>query len=309
MDAAPNPRDVEFEFGTPIPGRILPECEWVRTALKKLPPPGPLHFAEIFGRSAPVVLDIGCGNGRFTLASALRRPDWNHLATDVLPAVIRYATRRANQRGLSGTRFAVIGGVELLRDYVETGSISEIHVYHPQPYYERREIPKRLIRPRFLAMVHRALLPRGLFVLQTDNPHYADYMRSVLSSFFDWREQVEPWPDAPEGRTRREILARSLNLPIFRAVCSPIPTLTETDLAALVDRLPQPKFNADRALQKIDQLESRGEAPSDEAKSATESTRSRAPSKNRQPKPARPAKRPTIDHAAARKKRRPPPAS
>src|SRR3954469_24985331 len=97
-----SPGDVEHEFGVPLPGRILPESEWARTAIKRLPPPelGPLDWGAIFGRVAPVVLDLGCGNGRFTLQSALERPGLNHFAIDRLPVVIRYATRRANQRGL-----------------------------------------------------------------------------------------------------------------------------------------------------------------------------------------------------------------
>ena len=65
------PGEIEHEFGVAIPGRILPEPEWARTAIKRLPPPGPLDWAAIFGRKAPVVLDLGCGNGRFTLGSAL----------------------------------------------------------------------------------------------------------------------------------------------------------------------------------------------------------------------------------------------
>jgi len=108
------------------------------------------------------------------------RPEYNHFAVDILPVVVRYATRRANQRGLSNVRVAVIGGRELLRDYVAAGTVTEIHCYHPQPYYEPREIGLRLITPEFLALVHRSLVPGGLFIVQTDNPAYARYMRLVL---------------------------------------------------------------------------------------------------------------------------------
>ena len=49
------------------PGQILPQSEWAKTAVKRLPDAGPLDWPAIFGRTAPVVLDLGCGNGRFTL--------------------------------------------------------------------------------------------------------------------------------------------------------------------------------------------------------------------------------------------------
>jgi tRNA (guanine-N7-)-methyltransferase len=246
---------VEREFGVPIPGLILPPEQWARTAIKKLPPPGPLDWMALFGRDAPVILDLGCGNGRFTLWSALSRPECDHLAVDILPVVVRYATRRANQRGLSNVRVAVIGGRELLRDYVGPGTVSEIHCYHPQPYYERREIGQRLITPEFLGLVHQSLIAGGLCVLQTDNPAYARYMRSVLPAFFSVEELPGRWPETPQGRTRREILAIREGLPVFRFVCRRRDELTPAACEELAGTLPQPTFDADRRLQRLDTLE------------------------------------------------------
>src|SRR3954471_11883674 len=125
--------ETESEFGVPIPGRILPETEWAKTGIKRLPPPGPLDWAAIFGRVAPVVLELGCGNGRYTLLSALNRPGVDHFATDLLPVVIRYATRRGNQRGLHNVRFAVRDAETFMGEYVREGSVQEVHLYHPQP--------------------------------------------------------------------------------------------------------------------------------------------------------------------------------
>lgn len=251
---------IEQEFGVPIPGTILPEDQWAKTAIKKLPPPGPLDFTAIFGRAAPVVLDLGCGNGRFTLSSAIRRPEVNHLACDILPVVIRYATRRGNHRGLSNTRWAVIGGRELLTHYIAPHSIAEIHCYHPQPYYERHEIGKRMITPEFLRLVHQALIEGGQFVIQTDNPAYWKYIAEIAPRFFEVQQQLEPWPDEPAGRTRREILALQQGLPIFRATCLARTDLTEHDLQKLAKKLPRPIFNADRRLMALDRLESQGDS-------------------------------------------------
>jgi len=239
------PGSVEYELGLAIPGVILPPEQWARTALKKLPAQGPLDWPAIFGRRAPIVLDLGCGNGRFLLASALARPQLDHLGLDVLPVVIRYATRRANQRGLTNVRLAVCGGAEFLQKYVAPGSIAEIHVYHPQPYGDQQKIERRLVTPAFLASVHRSLAPGGLLVVQTDNPAYWRYLAAVVPRVFDFHEQRGPWPDAPEGRTRREIMARRKGLRIFRAWGTPRPGLGAAALESLVAELPLPGFDAE----------------------------------------------------------------
>jgi tRNA (guanine-N7-)-methyltransferase len=238
------PDEIEHEFGVPIPGRILPESEWARTAIKRLPPPGPLDWGAIFGRTAPLVLELGCGNGRYTLQSALERPEANHFAIDILPVVIRYATRRANQRGLHNVRFAVKDAQTFMAAYVPPGSVSEVHLYHPQPYHDPRQAHRRLVTPRFLADVHRGLGSGGMFVVQTDNPDYWNYLARVVPLFFNFHEHPDPWPDAPEGRSRREILARSRGLRIFRGQGRRRDEVSSEAALALAASLPAPTFRS-----------------------------------------------------------------
>ena len=246
---------LEEEFGVPIPGEIRPESEWARTAIKRLPPPGPLDFAAIFGRVAPLVVEVGCGNGRYTLLSGLNRPTHDHLGSDILPVVIRYATRRANQRGLHNVRFAVRDAQTLVKAYLGVGTVDELHLYHPQPYHDPRQSHLRLVTPRFLADVHRALRPGGLFVTQTDNPDYWEYMSRVLPEFFDWQDHPEPWPDAPAGRSRREILARGRQLRIFRGVGTRRDGLSLADATRVAEQLPEPRFQSRGPWCDLDALE------------------------------------------------------
>ena len=97
---------------------------------------------------------------------------------------------------------------------------------------------------RFLADVHRALRPGGIFATQTDNPDYWAYMTRILPVFFDFREQDGPWPDAPEGRSRREILARSRGLRIFRGVGIRREDLSPAEAIASANSLPPPTFRS-----------------------------------------------------------------
>ncbi len=246
--------DIEREFGVPFPGRILDSSKWSKTALKEMPAEGRLNWRELFGRDAPVVLDLGCGNGRSTIGSAITRLDHDHLGVDVLPVVIRYARKRGNQRGLTNLRFAVLGANELLERYVEPQSVAEIHCYHPQPYYDPAQVHRRLITPAFLALVHRCLSPGGVFVIQTDNPGYWKYMQQVIPVFFDFHERIGRWADSPKGRTRREIIALKRKLPVFRGHGTAKRALSEEEALRLAEALPPPRFDADRRLRDLDRL-------------------------------------------------------
>lgn len=237
------PGDIEQELGVPVPGVILPREQWSQTGLKRLPPPGALDWSDLFGRHAPLVLDLGCGNGRFVVSSAVRRPDYDHVGVDILPVVIRYATRRGNQRGLTNVRFAVCGAHEFLEQYIADGSVTEVHVYHPQPYRDASRQHLRLLTPDFFALAHRRLMPGGRLYLQTDNPRYWRYMLAVAPVFFEFQTLREPWPEDPAGRTRREIIARQQGLPIFRGWGTRRNTLTEAEITDVLTRLPRPDFD------------------------------------------------------------------
>jgi tRNA (guanine-N7-)-methyltransferase len=255
MDEKRNRRHIEREFGVPVAGEILDPSHWTNTALKKLPADGPLDLQALFGRTAPLIVDLGCGNGRWLIGSAVWRPQLNHLGIDVLPVVIRYATRRGNQRGLTNVRFAVVDAERLLAHYLLPGSAAEIHCYHPQPYYDPAQVQRRLITPSFLAQIHRALVPGGLFVVQTDNPGYWRYVRAVVPFFFEFHERIGRWPDAPKGRTRREIIALKRRLPVFRGSGTAKLNLSESEALGLAEQLPPPVFDADRRLRELDREE------------------------------------------------------
>lgn len=248
-------RQIEREFGVPFAGEILDRSLWTQTALKRLPPQGPLDLVALFGRQAPLIVDLGCGNGRFLLGSAVWRPTFDHLGIDVKPVVIRYATRRGNQRGLTNLRFAVVDANRLLGEYLPTGCAAEIHCYHPQPYYHPSDVHCRLIQPGFLALVHRTLVPGGQFVIQTDNAGYWRYLRDVVPCFFDFKERIGRWPDGPKGRTRREILALRRGLPIFRGSGTARQDLRPETMIRLAETLPPPTFDADRRLRQLDEDE------------------------------------------------------
>lgn len=244
----------ENDWGVPLPGEIVPELQRTNTHLKRLPL-GQFRVMDVFGHDAPLVVDLGCGNGRSVIQQALAHPEMVYLGIDIFAGSIRHAVRRANRRGLHNVRFAVADALEVVSRLLGDAMVTELHLYHPQPVYDLAQAHKRLLTPRFLLHVHRVLLPEGHFILQTDHPAYWSYLKQILPLYFTVQEFDTPWPDAPEGRTRREILARQMDLPIFRAECLPLVNLDRQQALEQADQLPLPRFDADRRLQALDERE------------------------------------------------------
>lgn len=229
--------DEDHEFGVPFPGRVLPREAWTTTGWRDAG--GAFDWVAVFGRDGARVVDLGCGNGRYCIGSALARPDVLHLGIDVVQVAIDWAARRANRRGVTNARFVVGDAAAWTYKRLAPGTLDEIHVYHPQPYYEEADRARRLCTPEFLERVWELLRPGGLCVVQTDNKAYWSYLRRALTKHFEPAWHKPPWPDAPEGRTRREIESRRKGLVVWR--------MQARRRAEPLDvEIPEPDFDANR---------------------------------------------------------------
>jgi tRNA (guanine-N7-)-methyltransferase len=237
--------DAATRLGVPFPGVLVAREHWTRTRVGLGPRGARFDWAGVFGREAPRVLDLGCGNGRFLIASAIARPDWDHLGVELVPQAVRFASLRAGQRGLRNVKFAWGDATEFLLERCAPRSVDEVHLYHPQPYFDAGKRGRRQLAPAPLLAIHRALRPNGLFVFQTDNAAYARYARAIVPALFEWRELEGPWPDAPRGRTLREVVARARGLAIVRAEARRR-DLSDDEAARRAGTLPEPRFDADR---------------------------------------------------------------
>ena len=236
-------RDSQREIA--FPGEVLPREHWSRTRVGLGARGQRFDWKAVFGRDAPHVVDLGCGNGRYLVGSALARRDVDHLGVELVPPAVRMGSLRAGQRGLTNCKFAWGDASEFILERADANSLDEVHLYHPQPYYDARKIERRQLTPQILAAIHRALRAGGVFVFQTDNPAYMRYARSVVPQLFEWREHDGVWPDQPQGRTLREIVARGQGLAILRVEAHRL-DLGEDEVAARVAALPQPDFDANR---------------------------------------------------------------
>lgn len=179
---------------------------------------GRFHWEEVFGRVAPRVVDVGSGTGRFVIHAATARPERDHLGIEAIEALVDQANRDARARDLRNARFVTGDASAWLAGRLAPGSVDEIHVYHPQPYLDPSQVPVELLTPEFFERAWTVMRPGGILVLQTDNQRYGKHLLEAVKKHFDPEVLPGPWPDAPEGRTRREEVARRKGLRILRVV-------------------------------------------------------------------------------------------
>jgi tRNA (guanine-N7-)-methyltransferase len=139
-------------------------------------------LAAIFGRRAPLVVEIGSGMGETTAAMAAADPARDYLAVEVHYAGIANLLSLADQAGLANVRVARGDAITLLTRMLEPGSVDAIHVFFPDPWPKARHHKRRLIRPENVALLRAALRPGGILHCATDWPEYAEVMLQVLAA-------------------------------------------------------------------------------------------------------------------------------
>lgn len=142
----------------------------------------PIDPAAVFGRSAPVVLEIGFGMGETTAAIAQRHPDIDFLAVEVFVAGIGALARRLHDAGLGNVRIIEYDAVEVVESMIAPASLHAIHVFFPDPWPKARHHKRRLIAQPFAGALAQRLAAGGLLHCATDWKDYAEQMLEVLSS-------------------------------------------------------------------------------------------------------------------------------
>lgn len=161
----------------------------------------PLDLAALFGRVAPVVLEIGFGMGEATADMAEAQPERDVLAVDVHTPGQGALLRLVEQRGLTNVRVGDGDAMVLLREMLAPGSLSEIRVFFPDPWPKTRHEKRRLVSHPFADLVADRLAPGGRVHIATDWPAYADRALAILQAHPALSvDPVAPW----RARTRFE---------------------------------------------------------------------------------------------------------
>jgi tRNA (guanine-N7-)-methyltransferase len=141
----------------------------------------PLDFKALFGREAPVVVEIGSGMGETTTRIAAEHPESDYVAIEVHAPGVGSLLRRVDEEGLTNVRVVQHDAFEVLRDMVPIGSLAGIHVFFPDPWPKKRHHKRRLVQPAFAELAASRLARGGRLHVATDWQEYADQILAVLS--------------------------------------------------------------------------------------------------------------------------------
>lgn len=139
-----------------------------------------LDPAAEYGRAAPLIVEIGSGQGHAIVHAAASRPDVDFLAVEVFRAGLARTMLDADRAGVRNLRLVEANAPEVLSTYLPEGAASEVWIFFPDPWHKKRHTKRRLVRPGFPAAAARALAGGGMLRLATDWEDYALQMRAVL---------------------------------------------------------------------------------------------------------------------------------
>jgi tRNA (guanine-N7-)-methyltransferase len=164
--------------------------------------------AGLFGREAPLVVEIGSGVGEATVALAATRPDHDVLAFEVWRPGVADTLARLADAGLTNVRLLSVDAVWSFEHLLAPGSLAGLWTFFPDPWHKKRHHKRRLVTPGFAHLAATRLRPGAVWRLATDWADYAEQIEAVLDAepLLDGGV-TERWAERPLTRFERKGLA------------------------------------------------------------------------------------------------------
>jgi tRNA (guanine-N7-)-methyltransferase len=172
----------------------------------------PFDAQQVFGRSAPLVLEIGFGMGDTTAYIAKQMPETDFLGVEVHTPGVGSLLKQAGEQGIANLRLIQHDAVEVLRDMIAPQSLAGVHIFFPDPWHKARHNKRRLIQPPFVHGLCEKLAPGGYIHLATDWEDYAVQMLEVLGAEPQLRNTAEGYAPKPAYRPLTKFENRGLKL-------------------------------------------------------------------------------------------------
>lgn len=156
---------------------------------------------EVWGREAPLIAEIGSGQGHAIVHAAISRPDDDFLAIEVFKAGLARTMLDADRESARNLRLVEANAPEVLEHLLPAASVTELWVFFPDPWHKNKHNKRRLVTAEFAALAARALRDGGMLRLATDWDDYALQMRDVLAEAPDFEAAFDgDWAPRFDGR-------------------------------------------------------------------------------------------------------------
>ena len=143
-----------------------------------------LNLAKIYPNpAAPLVIEVGCGYGHFGLQQSQIHPENNYLFIETDTASVVSTLKQLVRHNLTNVRLIQNDAVLIFAHCLPPGSAREIHILFPDPWQKKRHHKRRLIRPYFLALIHRVLQPSARLFIATDWLDYAQHILTLCDKY------------------------------------------------------------------------------------------------------------------------------
>lgn len=171
-----------------------------------------LDVGAAFGRSAPVILEIGCGMGETTAQIAGTLPDKNFIGVEVHAPGVGALLKLIEQQQLTNLRVIRHDAVEVVEHMIAPQSLAGVHLFFPDPWPKARHHKRRIVQPPFIKLLASRLAPGGYLHFATDWEPYAETMLEVLSSEPLLANGAENFAPRPAHRPVTKFETRGLKL-------------------------------------------------------------------------------------------------
>ncbi len=172
----------------------------------------PLDAQAAFGRTAPLILEIGFGMGEATAHIARVRPDDNFLCCEVHEPGVGALLKRIGEHDITNIRILQHDAVEVLEQMLPEGCLDGIHIFFPDPWHKKKHNKRRLIQSAFVAKLTARLKVGGYIHCATDWQPYAEQMLEVLDAEPLLRNTTEGYAPQPDYRPLTKFENRGLRL-------------------------------------------------------------------------------------------------
>ncbi len=179
---------------TSMPAKRLKDYPSVSLTIAKLS--GYADFGNIFGRDAPVHIDIGTGKATFLLSQSLKQPEVNFLGIERASRYYRHAVDRMGRWGVENVRIIRAEVAAFISGYVKDNSVDCFHIYFPDPWPKTKHHKRRLLTRVNIEQMLRCLKSAGTIRIATDHHEYYQQIEQVLGSLANRLEQIPFSPTA-----------------------------------------------------------------------------------------------------------------